>query len=90
MIYKDGFDVDGNLRFVKCPRCGNEEYSDEARFCKICGLPIFNECEGSEEYDEYGNSEGIRTHKTVMNASFCEYCGKKTMLFNEKLLKSYC
>ena len=88
MIYRDGFEVNKNKRFVKCPRCGNEEYSEEAMFCKICGLQVYNECEGLSEYDDYGNLEVVK-HKNVGNARFCEYCGKKTMLFIEKFLKSY-
>jgi hypothetical protein len=24
-----------------CPRCGNEEIGPGAKFCKICGLPLF-------------------------------------------------
>ena len=88
MIYRDGFGVNENKRFVKCPRCGNEEYSEEAMFCKICGLQVYNEYEGLSEYDGYGNLEVIK-HRNVGNARFCEYCGTKTMLFNANLLKPY-
>ena len=24
-----------------CPRCGNEEFGPGAKFCRICGLPLF-------------------------------------------------
>ncbi len=24
-----------------CPHCGNEEFGDGAKFCRICGLPLF-------------------------------------------------
>jgi len=60
MIYSDGYEVDGNLRFVRCPKCGNEEYSADAKFCKICGFPAYNECEGSPEYDNFGNVEDFK------------------------------
>ena len=33
MIYRDGYETDKNLRFVSCPRCGNEEYSESAMYC---------------------------------------------------------
>jgi len=89
MIYSDGYEVDGNLRFVRCPKCGNEEYSADAKFCKICGFPAYNECEGSPEYDNFGNVEDFQVHQNVGNARYCEYCGKPTMLFKEKLLKPY-
>lgn len=36
MIYYDGYETDGNLRFVKCPRFGNEEYSPDEEYCRIC------------------------------------------------------
>lgn len=89
MIYKDGYETNDDLRFVKCPRCGNEEYSFEAKFCRICGFPAYNECEGSTEYDEYGNAEGFSVHRNVGNARFCECCGIPTMLFKEKYLKPF-
>lgn len=89
MIYNDGFDVDNNLRFIKCPKCGNEEYSVDAKFCKICGFPAYNECEGSPEYDSFGNVIDFSIHQNVGNARYCEYCGKSTTLLKEKLLKPY-
>lgn len=27
-------------RLTKCPRCGNEEISPGAKFCKICGMAL--------------------------------------------------
>ena len=89
MIYRDGYKVNERLRFVTCPRCGNEEYSDDAKHCKICGFSAYNECEGSTEYDNFGNVVDFNVHKNVGNARYCEYCGKPTYLFNEKLLKPY-
>lgn len=85
MIYNDGYITDSNLRFMSCPRCGNEEYSEEAVFCRICGFSAYNDCEGY-----YDNDEGEHvSHRNVGNARFCEFCGQPTMLFKEKLLKSY-
>lgn len=28
---------------LQCPRCGNEEFSPGAKYCKICGLPVGEE-----------------------------------------------
>ena len=42
MIYRDCYETDSNLRFVNCPRCGNEEYSEDAKYCRICGFSAFN------------------------------------------------
>ena len=86
MIYRDGYETDSNLRFVRCPRCGNEEYSEDALYCRICGFSAYNECEGSTECDNFGN---VNVHRNVGNARYCEYCGKPTMLLNEKLLRPY-
>ena len=69
------------------PTCGNEEYNNNARYCKICGFSAFNECEGPPEYDNFGNVSDFSVHKNVSNARYCEYCGKPSYLFNEKLLK---
>lgn len=85
MIYNDGYETDSNLRFVSCPKCGNEEYSENAVYCRICGFSAYNECEGY-----YDNDEGEHvSHRNVGNARYCEFCGQPTMLFKEKLLKSY-
>ncbi|MCD7712441.1 MAG: hypothetical protein LUJ25_06980 [Firmicutes bacterium] len=90
MIYNDGYEVDENLRFIKCPRCGNEQYSDNAKYCRICGFNVYNECEGDYERDEYGNQEGpFQIHRNVGNARYCEFCGQPTMLLKEKLLRPY-
>ena len=89
MIYNDGFATDNNLRFVSCPRCGNEEYSEKAQYCRLCGLSAYNECDGSQDYDDFGNVIGFSVHKNIGNARYCEFCGKPTKLFKEKLLKPY-
>lgn len=89
MIYNDGYETDNNLRFVRCPRCGNEEYSQDARYCRICGFPVYNECEGDYDQDEYGNQGIYQIHRNAGNARYCEFCGQPTMLLKEKLLKPY-
>jgi hypothetical protein len=77
--------MDGNLRFVSCLRYGNEEYSENAMYCCICGFQVYNECEGY-----YDNDLGEHvSHRNVGNARYCEFCGQPTMLFKEKLLKPY-
>ena len=89
MIYNDGYEVDENLKFVKCPRCGNEQYSDGARYCRICGFYVYNECEGDFDRDEYGNQGEFQIHRNMGNARYCEFSGQPTILFKEKLLKPY-
>ena len=89
MIYNDGYETDNNLRFLRCPRCGNEEYSQGAQYCRICGFTAYNECEGGYEQDEYGNQGIYQIHRNQGNARYCEFCGQPTILLKEKLLKPY-
>ena len=42
MIYKDGYETDRNIRFLSCPRCGNDKYSKEAIDCRICCFSVYN------------------------------------------------
>lgn len=77
MIYSDGYETNDELRFIRCPRCGNEEYSVETKYCRICGMPAYNECEGNTDQDIYGNIIDIDTHRNAGNARYCEYCGKR-------------
>ena len=89
MIYNDGFPMDDNLQFIKCPKCDNEEFSLNAKHCKICGFDVFNNCLGYRIEDDNGNFLGIEHHKNVGNARYCETCGEKTILIEAKLLRPY-
>lgn len=89
MIYNDGFPMDANLRITKCPKCGNEQFSEEAEFCRICGTSLYNYCEGEDIYDYNGEFNHHETHKNYGNARFCEKCGKPTLFFKEKFLFPY-
>lgn len=53
------------------------------------GFSAYNECESSPKYNYFGNVIDFSVHRNVGNAGYCEYCGKPTMLFAEKLLKQY-
>lgn len=89
MIYNDGFQMDDNLRVTRCPKCGNEQFDDDAEYCRICGTPLFNICEGQEEWDNYGNVIDRTYHRNYGNSRFCERCGKPTGYFKLKLLRPY-
>lgn len=89
MIYNDGFSMDKNLRVNQCPKCGNEQFSEDAEFCRICGVSLFNYCEGEDIFDYNGNFDHTETHKNCGNARFCEKCGKPTIFFNQKFLFPY-
>ena len=86
MIYNDGFPMDENLRVAQCPKCGNEQFSEEAEFCRICGASLYNLCEGEDIYDYNGNFDHHEEHKNYGNARFCEKCGRPTQFFKERFL----
>lgn len=89
MFYNDGFGMDENMRVKECPYCGNEEFSDKAEFCRICGTQLFNICEGEDIFDYNGNYSHHEDHKNLGNARFCEVCGKPTFFYRRKLLKPF-
>lgn len=86
MIYNDGYPMNEDLRVLRCPKCKNEEMGEDAEYCRICGSPLFNLCEGEEIYDFNGNYEGLEQHKNFGNARFCEKCGKPTTYLKLKFL----
>lgn len=90
MYYNDGPEMDENMRITKCPRCSNEVFDEDADYCQICGLPLYNYCLGEPIYDDYGNIDdrGPR-HKNKGNARFCKYCGCETTYLDEGVLKKY-
>lgn len=63
--------VTDSNQFLSCPFCGNDSFSSDAEFCKVCGLPLFNHC--TKHYEHLNHPE----------SSFCWQCGSSTE-FNEK------
>ena len=91
MKYTDGVEYDAQTMRVKiCPRCQNEEFSEDAVFCRICSLQLINYCEGTEAYDEEtGERYFTDRHSNPTNARFCEKCGKPTVFYKEGILPGY-
>lgn len=89
MKYDDGFPMDDNLRVTKCPRCENEQFDNDAEYCRICGAPLFNICEGYRQQDSFGNVYDLEYHKNYGNSRFCEKCGKPTEYFRLKFLRPF-
>ncbi|WP_422482307.1 ImmA/IrrE family metallo-endopeptidase [Pleomorphochaeta sp. DL1XJH-081] len=90
MIYKSGIKYDRNTNRVKeCPRCQNEEFSADATYCRICGLPLVNNCIPGQWEDDFGNRYPRDPHENLPDSRFCEQCGEPTVYFQNKLLKTY-
>lgn len=89
MIYNDGFPMDADLKVTQCPKCGNEQFSNDAEFCRICGVSLYNLCEGEAIYDYNGNFDHREEHKNCGNARYCEKCGRPTSFFKETFLLPY-
>jgi hypothetical protein len=85
MIYDDGVELAEDMSVVECPRCENEEFGQDAEFCRICGLTTQNKCDGY--WDEYHDCQV--QHNNPSNARYCESCGQPTSFFKEGILKSW-
>lgn len=90
MKYTDGVEYDSEtMKIKKCPLCGNEEFSNNSFYCRICGTDLFNNCIGDEDTDMNGFPVIYNQHANPSNARFCEVCGKETMFFRKGILRSY-
>lgn len=89
MIYDDGVQVDENMRVVECPRCENEVFSTNAGHCKICGISLYNVCEGEPEFDSNGYQIDTIYHHNPGDARFCESCGRPTTFNKTAILKPW-
>jgi hypothetical protein len=85
----DGVEMNKDMKVIECPRCGNKDFSDTAKFCKICGMQVYNYCEGEPRYDCHGNVVDICSHKNSGDARFCEICGTPTVFFLEELIRPW-
>lgn len=90
MQYNDGVEYDEeSLRVKKCPVCNNEEFSEEAEFCRICGTNLYNKCEGEEQDSGFSGIFYNNQHSNPSNARFCEICGKPTYFLLQNILTDY-
>lgn len=78
MLYNEQIQMDENNRLTVCPRCDNQEFSKGAKYCRICGLPLYNYC----------TEEGCETENPG-NARFCEFCGAPTIFNTYGVLRPY-
>ncbi len=89
--YNDGVPFDENtMRIEQCPRCHNRVFGKNAQFCRICGLDLYNRCDGMEQDlngNWYENPEAM--HYNPSNARYCETCGRPTFFYTQKILCDY-
>lgn len=69
----DAIPVMDDGRFLHCPKCGNQEISTGASYCRICGEPLYNLCIGEH-------------HSNHPFAKFCTVCSKETVFNMNGLL----
>lgn len=78
------------FRVKECPRCHNKDFSDDAVFCKKCGLILINLCDPVQiDSDINGRPMYADQHANPPDARFCEHCGRETLYYVGGVLKSY-
>ncbi len=88
--YNDGVEYDEeSFRVKKCPVCDNDEFSEQAEYCRICGTSLYNKCEGVEQDNGYDGIYISNQHPNPSNARYCEICGKPTYFLLEHILVDY-
>jgi len=77
-------------RVKECPRCHNTEFSEDAEYCKKCGLILVNYCEPVQiDTDINGTPMYAKQHANPPDARYCEHCGRETLFYVNGVLKSY-
>ena len=80
-----GITVDENSKALVCPKCNNEEITQDGEFCMICGENIKNFCEGYINERGFQEEEGCGK-ELPGNARFCPYCGGMSHFYNKDFL----
>jgi Zn-dependent peptidase ImmA (M78 family)/rRNA maturation endonuclease Nob1 len=76
-------------RIIECPQCGNEDFGEEAGFCKICGFELFNWCNAEPAESYRGGDYNLYHHPNPPDARYCEVCGSPTIYFINGIIKDY-
>lgn len=78
------------LKVEECPRCGNAEFSEDATYCKKCGLELTNKCiQIQVSTDNWGDPIFAQQHDNPPDARYCEHCGQPTVYLAKGVLKSW-
>lgn len=84
--------IDENGRFSLCPRCGNDDISEEATYCKMCGFYLFNKCINDSAYNDSMVNFDYGQYCGAINdgdARYCEHCGSPTILTRAGLVTTW-
>ncbi|MGE5572992.1 MAG: ImmA/IrrE family metallo-endopeptidase [Bacteroidota bacterium] len=76
--------TDENGRYLECPMCGNAVFSHDAKYCRMCGMYLYNVCTPS-----WPSKEQYCGRMNPGDARFCEHCGSPTLLTHMGLLMSW-
>lgn len=97
MIYSS-IEVNEHGYAIECPRCGNEDLSNNQKGCQICGTHLKNICIGDDDNSTYDISVSYLEHlndsfgcETIQggDARFCHQCGGLTSFYMQDLLSSW-
>lgn len=61
-------------RITVCPVCGNQEFNQNAKYCKICGSPIYSICTNRRC--------NFSKKPLFLNSKYCKNCGSETTMKN--------
>lgn len=79
----DGKMIYDDFTFDKCPKCENEQISENDNFCMIC----------SEDLQNYCTNDNCKNHLQNIplprNARYCPHCGIETSFFQKEFLKPW-
>lgn len=78
MKYNNIYELNQRGRATVCPQCQNEDISDDADYCEICGASLINRCTNPE-------CKAIGSGK----ARFCKKCGSETEFGKNGYLKPW-
>lgn len=76
--------TDESGRYLECPMCGNTTFSHDAKYCRMCGMYLYNVCTPG-----WPSREQYCGRINPGDARFCEQCGSPTLLTHMGLLMSW-
>ncbi len=92
MKYKEGVQLDNEGKALICPNCSNEDIDKFDIYCKICGIYLYQRCDGLTNYDINGDEYYIEEPceiKLDSNARYCTQCGGKTTFYKSGCLSDW-